>query len=341
MRRTAIVLLAALGCACGSTQGDEVSAVIGPEGGTLAVTDSRSALYGMQVVVPPGALPLSATVTLRPSADGAGLPTLPTGIAAFAPVAELLTTVPFERDVRLSFPIRTTTLREDQVLSGFRVDDASASWRVVFAAAVEGDTFSIDTRAPGTWRWGLTLLETVEYQTLKPAMEAIRGVEALAQAEADARREFDSHLAKLQETGDWTQCDTLGLIARIIVETRNASAQSIEQTLLTACGGCSVTTEVFLEQLVDYARAKVRQGLVDLIIDACNLNFLLELYLKLEAAIYFHNVLERLSCDYECLVKTPPPGLWGQVATWGACNIALVVVAIGADYTDCHPDTGQ
>jgi hypothetical protein len=340
MTRTAIVLLSVLALGCGSTQGDQVSAVIGPEGGTLSVTDARSALYGMQVEVPPGALPSSATVTLRARADDTALPALPKGIAAFAPVAELLTSVPFEGDVRVSFPIRSTTLQEDQVLSGFRVDDASAAWRVVLAASVAGDTFTITTRSAGTWRWGLTLLETVEYQTLKPAMEAIRGVEPLAQAEADARREFNRHVANLQQTSDWTHCDTLDLITRIIIGSRDASARSIEQTLLTACGGCSVTTKVFVDQLVEYARAKVRHTLVNFIIDACDLNFLLELYLKLEAAIYFHNVLERLSCDYECLVKTPPPGLWGQVAAWGACNIALAVVIIGTDFTDCHPATG-
>lgn len=85
----------------------------------------------------------------------------------------------------------------------------------------------------------------------------------------------------------------------------------------------------------------MRQELVELIIDACDLNFILELYLKLETAFYFHNVIERLSCDYECLVKTPPPGLWPNVAVYGACNIALAVIAIGADYTDCHPNVSR
>lgn len=337
MRRTALVILSLLVLACG-TRRDEVSAVIGPEGGTLAVTDAQSPLYGVRVEVPPGALATSATVSLRAVTDVSALPTLAAGLAAFEPVLELTSDAPFAADVTLAFPLRSTALREDQVLSAFRAD--AASWKVVLAAALDGEAFVVRTREVGTWRWGVTLLETVEYETLKPAMEAIRGPVAWAEAEAAAHTEFEQRFANLQQTDDWTNCDSLWLIASIIRDTRDSTVDSIEQTLATTCGGCDVTVGVFLNQLVDYVRAKVRQQLVNFIIDSCDTNFLLNLYLKLETAIYFHNVIERLSCDYECLVKTPPKGFWGQVVTYGVCDIALVIIAIGADYAGCPPPAG-
>ena len=39
-------------------------------------------------------------------------------------------------------------------------------------------------------------------------------------------------------------------------------------------------------------------------------------------AIYIHNILDRLACDYQCLVDNPPPGFWPDVAAYSA-EIAL------------------
>lgn len=337
MRRAALVVLSLVALGCG-TRSDEVSAVIGPEGGTLTVTDAQSALHGVRLDVPAGALAEETTVSLKARGDASGLPPLPTGLAAFEPVLEFTTGAPFQADVTLSFPLRSTALSETQVLSAFRADVTGATWQVVLAKALEDQAFTIHTREAGTWRWGLTLLETVEYQTLKPAMEAIRGPVAWAEAETAAKAEYQRHMAEVQETDDWTNCDSLNLFARILLETRDGAAQQLHDTLATntACGTCDVTIDVFMDELVDYIQAKVRKQLVNFIIDACDLSFFLDLYLKLETAIYFHNVIERLSCDYECLLKTPPPGLWGHLVTYGVCDIALVVVVIGADYSGCQ-----
>lgn len=337
MRRAALVVLSLVAFGCG-TRSDEVSAVIGPEGGSLTVTDPENALSGVRLDVPAGALAEKTTVSLRPRGDASGLPALPTGLAAFEPVLELTTGAPFQQDVTLSFPLRSTTLNENQVLSAFRADVTAATWHVVLVKALDGEAFTIHTRDAGTWRWGLTLLETVEYQTLKPAMEAIRGPAAWGEAETAAKAEYQRHMAEVQETEDWTNCDSLNLFARILLDTRDGAAQSVHDVLATntGCGTCDVTVDVFMNELVEYIQAKVRKQLVNFIIDACDLNFFLDLYLKLETAIYFHNVIERLSCDYECLLKTPPPGLWGHLVTYGVCDIALVVVVIGADYAGCQ-----
>src|SRR5687767_5108950 len=40
------------------------SAVIGPEGGTVAVTDAASPFVGTQIVIPPGALAAPTTITI-------------------------------------------------------------------------------------------------------------------------------------------------------------------------------------------------------------------------------------------------------------------------------------
>lgn len=334
MRRATWSLLVVLALGCG-TQSSDVSAVIGAEGGTLAVSDTRSPLFGVRVEVPAGALATSTLVTLRPGAAADSLPGVPVGVAAFAPVIELATDAPFQQAVRLVFPIRSAPLGIDKLPGGLHLDAASGSWRLVLAAAIEPQAFSVDTLEPGTWRWGVALVETVEYQTLKPAMEALHGTAQWAQDEADFRREVEARVESFRQTEGWTDCDGLKVVASVLAQARDATAQSIEQTLATTCGGCSVTSAVFVDELMDYFKAKALERLGDLVIEMANMNVLLELYTRLRSAIYIHNLLEKLACDYQCLVDTPPPGFWPNVAAYSVCNIALVAIAIGASYSGC------
>lgn len=62
--------------------------VIGPAGGTVAVTKLTSPVFGASLTVPPGALDVDTVLVLQSPA--AGLPSLPAGLTAASPVVETL-----------------------------------------------------------------------------------------------------------------------------------------------------------------------------------------------------------------------------------------------------------
>jgi hypothetical protein len=61
-----------------------VSALIGPAGGTLAVTDAASALFGASIDVPPGALATEQEISMQPAKGSGNLP--PSFVVSGSPV---------------------------------------------------------------------------------------------------------------------------------------------------------------------------------------------------------------------------------------------------------------
>lgn len=317
---------------CGT---DEVKAVIGPAGGTVAVTDKGSPLYGIKVEIPPGALASEANIAIR-AADAKGLPALQAGLAAFEPIFELASDVRFDRAVRMIFPVQSEAVRNDQVLSGFFADPTTGTWQVAVARSLEGDAFSVKTSSVGTWRWGVMLLDRVRYETLKPAMVAVVGATHVEAIEDAATAQFDTLVGDLKTSQDaWDDCDSIAATVAAIRSFRDLEEQDMRADMATVCGGCDVPGEVFISDLYDYLKAKARLWLTNLLVEAASPNFLIELVLKLEAAYHFDQVLQRLSCDFECLADESPPGFWGHVGGYIVCDVALVFIAIGVSYTDC------
>lgn len=142
LKQVAVVVLALdllmwAGCSGGgdsntppSFQGNTTvaSAVIGPGGGTLTVTDPTSPLNGSQVVIPPGALLNSTTITL-------GSPTGITGFPTDVLVAELGPT-----GTTFSVPVSVTIKYSSQYLTNNGINDATTLKVVSTNAGVANET---------------------------------------------------------------------------------------------------------------------------------------------------------------------------------------------------------
>lgn len=328
----AMVVFPPAGCGGGASQAEKL---IGPEGGVVEVTDSSSPIFGMKVEVPPGALAEESSVVIRIRTDAPDLPRLQAGLAAFGPLVELLSDIPFEEDVDIFFPIRTTEFKSDQIPSGFHPDDETDGWRMLMLRRIEPGAFIVRTRELGFWRFGVTLLEEVEYEALKPAMEDVHGVDEWADIESAVEAEYEVDFQELKELETWSDCDSLDRIKSGFETLRNTLRQDVVELLAASCSGCELTPDMFLDEMLRYIRARVQNELINLIIELLDSSFLLELYAKLGAYEYFQTLISQLSCDYDCLLEDTPDGFWGTVVLYHVTGIVLVFMIVGGEYTDC------
>ena len=107
----------------------EVSKVIGPEGGTIEVTDPTSPLYGVKVEVPPGAVDSNETFRIgRLQAS----PPFPTSLQK---ISETVLLEPkgmlFNIPVSVSIPYDDKDVLDKNMLSVYRYDEATSAWNAV------------------------------------------------------------------------------------------------------------------------------------------------------------------------------------------------------------------
>jgi hypothetical protein len=140
---------------------------IGPEGGTLEVTESESPLYGMKIEVPAGALAQQATITISQDTSSP----LPEGFDDSYPVANITSDSPFQEDVKITFPIMGTPSNDGEVLSAFYYRTSDGIWTIVPAVEISDTQLVIETDHLSLWRWGTVTLEDVEPQTVTAAMQ--------------------------------------------------------------------------------------------------------------------------------------------------------------------------
>ena len=334
----AIAAIALSGARCGTgNSGTDAGtqARIGPSGGALEVTDPASPLRGLRVEIPAGALGRMATVHIaqEPVAPIAGLPV---GFAAFEPAVRIEADGALAANVRVFFPLAAIPADQGSVPTAAYYDAVAGAWRAVLPRSLADGAFVVETTQWGRWRWGITRLREANRATLEPMMVQLHGEEGWNVIKDELETVFHSTIfPKLSEPENWDNCDALRATGEFFVALAQDAAHDLQTALATRCGGCDVTPDVFLDDLASYLRAKVRHFIVDLMLEACDLNFLLELYIKLEVAIYFDDVVRSLSCDYECLFESPPPGMWGSIATYYIASIGVLFVELGARYDDC------
>lgn len=332
---TAVLASAGL-WACGGAGPQLAKEVVGPEGGTLSASGGSGALDGLRVEIPPGALAAPTTFTLTEVEEPPALSALPPGFAAFNPMLRLEAEPASTARIRLHFPVTGGPTEPGVLLTAFFHDDAHARWVMVLPKAVGEAEIVVETNHVGYWRWGLTLLDTAKGESLEPTMLEVYGETVWHAIRAGVEREFgDTITPEVFDPDNWSNCDKLLLLNQFLVDMAEGASLSLKQALEAACGGCDVTVEQFMDELREYIQARVQNFIVDMIIESCNFGFLLELAIKLDVALHYQQVVDELSCDYECLIDTSPPGMWGSLATYYIAVIADVIVYLGYLYDGC------
>jgi hypothetical protein len=311
-------------------------AVVGPEGGTVEVTDPESSLYGLRIEVPEGALGVETNLKIQEQLTPMEGMELPGGLASFNPVVTLVPDVEFSKKITISFPTQGVPGDIDNIPSGFYYSALDGEWRVLMADAVSKNGFSVSTDRFGHWRWGFTLVHEVETQALEFTLEDLHGADTWRDMKQAAEDQFNESIIDLQDEETWENCHELEAVVNVLQGVMELSAEDLASKLEAACGGCDVTPGEFMDGLAEYIRERVRYFLVDEMVSACGLPFLLELYIRLEVAIHYQNVIENMECDYECLLEESPEGFWADIASYYIAGIALLIIDIGSDYQPCY-----
>jgi hypothetical protein len=143
--------------------------VIGPEGGTVEVTDSNSTLYGVKVEIPAGALAQETNIVIQ---DKWFASLLPAGVTSSYPIVEFSPETTFLKNIQITFPIQSIPSGDDGIiLSAFYWNSAKGKWIVVFPQQVNDSKMTIKTDKFGLFEWGLVSLTEVEPETVTAWME--------------------------------------------------------------------------------------------------------------------------------------------------------------------------
>jgi hypothetical protein len=138
--------------------------VIGPEGGTIEVTDTTSALYGVKAEIPAGALAQETNIVIQ---DKWVASILPAGLTSDYPIVEFSPEATFLKDIQITFPVQSIPSGDDgRILGAFFWNSAKGKWIVVPPSQIHDSKMTIRTDKFGLFRWGIVSLTEVESETV-------------------------------------------------------------------------------------------------------------------------------------------------------------------------------
>jgi hypothetical protein len=326
--------------------------IIGPDGGTVEVTDPDDPLYGVSVSVPTGSWSACWEVGITytsifstPDYPDGYVPferPMPTGaveLHIFRWTPDTAYDAPDSMYVEVSFPLQRLQRNDLELYSAFFVDAAQTTWRIKFPDNVADSVLTVQTRAwRRQWSWGRVDLAEIDFEEhLEPALEDRVGTETWNEIKATVDSVYE---AAMRATWEPITCIALDFAEGLFLEFQNYSKDMVNAIQGSIpCGGCDATTMAFYQELVQYVRLNIEYMIVEMFTDAVPGR---AWPLKLAGFAMMGSLLaamEALECDYECLVKRAPPPFY--VYTAGYWFSYLVVEGIrwfrDSDLINCSP----
>lgn len=215
--------------------------VIGPEGGTIEVTDSTSQLYGVKVEIPAGALDQETNIVIQ---DKWVASLLPAGLTSDYPIVEFGPDTKFLKDIQITFPVKYIPSGDDgKILCAFYWDSAKGRWIVVSPKRVIGSEMIIETNKFGLWRWGIVSLSEVETETVADWMEDLFGTwSELQKAVID---QLDPFISVIEDPQNLIYCGTQDSLLSSLSSTREVALQRTADYLAStpALSECKICDE--------------------------------------------------------------------------------------------------
>lgn len=321
--------------------------VIGPEGGTLEVTEPASPLYGMKVEVPADALAQQATITISEDTSAP----LPEAFTSDYPPANITSDSPFLQDVKITFPIQGIPTNDGEVLSAFYYRASDGIWTIVSAREINDTQLVIETDHLSLWRWGTVYLEEVEPQTLTAAMqEMFTGYDELEPAAENKMATFASTFNDLLVHFTSYSCqdrqDIANLLNTIINETKPGIETYVQDpNVINACNPdyvCTLSHMLITDdqmRLKKWAEVEVRAVFGEAFWNALpgiggfSGDVLMEALGKaLIDGQYQGAVKYELGCDYRCIFKNGTFDFYFNVIVCNLSYVALFALEMADSY---------
>lgn len=327
--------------------------VIGPEGGTIVVTERSSPIYGVKIEIPAGALAQKATIIISESQDVSGA-TLPAGITSDYPTVNFSSNAPFLNDIKITFPIWNIPSNDGEILSAFYLDTDGVTWTIVSPTQIEDKQMIIETDHLSVWRWGVVLLDEVELETITAALEQMFYADDLYELKTQVENKIAPFTSTFNDWIDyfkyWDHCTDRQAVADILNQIIQVTETEITEYLATqndACNPvyiCELSNMLITDEqgrLMKWAEVETRALFGEKFWDAlpgvggaAGAIFMEILGKALLESQYQHAVEYELGCDYRCIFKNGNINFYVSVL---ACNISYLALFGMEVYESYHP----
>lgn len=330
--------------------------VVGPEGGTVEVTEPSSPIYGMKIEIPAGALAEQATIIISEDESAEPAYPLPAGLTSDYPAVNISSDRPFVQDVKITFPIQGMPGNVGEILSAFYYRTSDGRWTIVSPTKVNSSQLIIETDHLSLWRWGIVFLEEVEPETVTAAMEEsfddYNEVKAGVETKMAPFLSLFNDLISMYEL--YNCCEDRQNTANFLTSTINEYEPEIAAILntpsvISACDTklhsieihCTLEHMLVTDEQMRLFKWLEREFWIfiasafsggsgpELVGDFCN-NLVNKLYMELG----YRNAVEELGCDYRCVFKNGDGLLW-NVALVDFSYIALGFLYVVETYNPC------
>lgn len=335
-------------------QSTRVERMIGPEGGTIEVTDPYSPIYGVKVDIPAGALASEATIIISQTYLA---PSLPTGLTSDNPVVELSTDTAFLKDIEITFPIEYIPYSDEELLSAFYWDTDNAKWIVVPPKQINDYKMIIKTDHFSLWRWGIVMLAEVEAETATAWLEDM--FDDWSELQATLEDQVEPFLSAVQDPESWTYCDTRDIILGLFDSMRQGAKERIKNYLDSVWDECKILnldnewvncdeSALISGQPVAWLAIEIRTWLVEQLASAVlafpsnsddtrqvrNLQLagLVQAFVeeilgailaKLIAYEYYQHAIRTIDCDYRCVLENGNFDFYSDLFIGNACSFII------------------
>jgi hypothetical protein len=291
---------------------------IGPDGGTIEVTDPESALFGVRVDIPAGALAQRTTIVIEYTRNA---PSLPDGLDSPYPTIKFSPETTFLKKVEITFPIQypppdAADEDNDEILGAFYWKSDESKWSIVPPMLVDNNRMTIETSHFSMWKWGSIFLKKAEKKHFEAWFEDM--VDDWNVLMQETRDRFEYLLVPFDDWKQWALCDYRDYILRDLRTTYDWSGGKIDlyladQSFIHACPyglGCTRDNfKIFNAELHDWVGLEIDLFKAKLLMDympssgSSILDFFMNAVLKAMLRAAYRSAVLQWDCDYRCMLK--------------------------------------
>jgi hypothetical protein len=311
--------------------------VYGPAGGTIQITDTTSAFYGLRIVIPAGALDECRSLYVD-EGFASGFPNGGIAYPDYNAQFDLSTggDKPYDLELVFYFPVQGMAIGSGESPCAFGYDERTGKWNILLPDNFDGNTMMVRTTYRDKWTWGKMDLNVVSTENMIGAVKEKFGEEAWNSAIngiAEAINVLETlHVDRTCQT--WTRMRDMDL-PNLIQTQKNILLNY--QSQLGSCGTCDLLSEQFGLELSKYITAKTAILTADLWnlftgSWAGYLPFLsdIDLFMNMERFVAV-SFIESQECNYSCVTEELGLGVYTTYAVHYVYMVTHLMVALAID----------
>lgn len=333
-------------------QTNRAEKVIGPEGGTVEVTDRNSAIKGVKVTIPPGALAQRTTIFIE---EKWLAPPLPAGLSIDYPIINLGSGTTFLKDVEITLPVRYIPSVDMDILGAFYWNTAKSKWIIIPARQVNDSKITYKTRNFGLCRWGTIRLDEVDDDTVLASMEDMQSMfDEWSNFKQSMENKLDPLISVLENptpSRNLARCDTQNEILSILSSLRQQALQGVTDYLASPAvmENCKICDQdntcldstcdpnkLISGQPIEWLQKEIQIYFQEIFISAiCPIDLLGPICGKMVAWAKYQEAIRSLSCDWRCILANGNLDFYLDLLMGNICSFSIFAIEVYRSYNPC------